>query len=186
MAKGKKAKKAKRERSTRKTPIRVPKQPRKPEPKQPEGKPPTLREMQQPVRELLDNPRFRAELEESRKVSEIARKLMEPKWSEPVVGHAEHTQPPQRKPAQPERKRAKGGGAKRSLSPDEINQGKSYCHRMLDEDPTWVDRVGLEAAALSVIAKVLTRLDPKSWQTVKRHIVVPVLKERGLSDPRSE
>jgi hypothetical protein len=87
-----KAKKAKR--STRKAPIRVLKQPRKPEPKPAERKPPTLQEMQQPVRELLDNPGFRAELEKARKVSEAVDKLTTPEQREAVSRKREEAMSP--------------------------------------------------------------------------------------------
>jgi hypothetical protein len=93
-------------------------------------------------------------------------------------------------PAQPERSepeqlpqriiKPRRGGQRLSLTPDEIEQGKAYCRRMLDENPAWIDQVGIEGAALAVITEVLKRLEVKNWQTVKRNIIWPVMEERGL------
>lgn len=86
-----------------------------------------------------------------------------------------------------ERKRKKGAGAKPSLSQDQIDQGKAYCRRMLDKHPTWLERLGWKGAAMDCMVEVavLKKLDPRSWQTVKRCILMPVAKERGLL-PQSE
>jgi hypothetical protein len=83
----------------------------------------------------------------------------------------------------PYRKRAKGGGAKPSLSDDQIEEGQKYCKDRLDNDPAWFKRLGWQGTALDCIAnvKVLKHLDTKSWQTVKRHIVAPVIEKRPRS-----
>jgi hypothetical protein len=122
--------------------------------------------------------------EAARRDIERARRQQQPEQPRPASPPMPSSPPtlsPEPSPPSPAPtpKRNRGGGAKRSLSSDEINQGRLYCHSKLDADPTWADRLGLEGAALDVITEVLTRLDQKSWQTVKRHIVVPVLKERG-------
>jgi hypothetical protein len=85
----------------------------------------------------------------------------------------------------PTPKRKPGGGSKQLLSDEQIERSKAYCNRKLDEDPAWYDRLGAQGSALDVIAVELKELRRESWQTVKKRIVDPVLKERrerGLID----
>ena len=99
-----------------------------------------------------------------------------------AAGAAQPAQPERSEPEQlPQRIiKPRRGGSRLSLTPDEIEQGKAHCRSMLDENPAWIDQVGIEGAALAVITEVLKRLEVKNWQTVKRNIIWPVMEERGL------
>jgi hypothetical protein len=95
--------------------------------------------------------------------SEIAGKLTA------LQGPQEPTQ--QRKP----RKRAAGGGAKRQLSDDMVERGKSLMRRELDLHPGWASNI--QACCVHVEKRLKLNCH---WQTVLTWIVRPVLIERGL------
>jgi hypothetical protein len=98
--------------------------------------------------------------------SEIAEKL---KVQTALPRPQEPTQ--QRKP----RKRAAGGGAKRRLSGDTIEHGKSIMRAELGLDPGWA----ANRQACCVMVKDELKLTCH-WQTVAKWVVDPVLAERGL------
>jgi hypothetical protein len=174
---------AKRKRSTRKAAS-----------KQPVPLRDTLHEAQRTVRELLDNPRFRTDLEEARKVSERLRKLTTPEQREAArLKHEEARFPGSERAreqcsmtgaatengdtaaasgsAKP--KRAKGGGMKRKLRDDQIEKGKALFRTLLADDPTWAEQ--REASAVHVKKELNLGVH---WRTVQRHIIYPVLNEQ--------
>jgi hypothetical protein len=65
------------------------------------------------------------------------------------------------------------------LSPDTIKRGKIIYKRMLRDDVSCADR--LEKSARLVAHKL--KIDERSWQVVKVHIILPVLVDRGLREP---
>jgi hypothetical protein len=82
---------------------------------------------------------------------------------------------PQEPTQQPKpRKRAAGGGAKRKLSDDMVERGKSIVRRELDLDPGWASHF---RACCELVKHRLTLTC--HWQTVDTWIVRPVLIERG-------
>jgi hypothetical protein len=86
---------------------------------------------------------------------------------------------PQEPTQQPKaRKRAAGGGAKRKLSDDMVEQGRSFLRGVLDLDPGWA----INFAACCVMVKHPLKLTCHR-QTVGTWIVKPVLIERGLWKP---
>lgn len=83
---------------------------------------------------------------------------------------------PQEPQAQTPRKSCRpGGGNKPKLTKDEVEHGKQTFRDLLDEDPTWANN---QEAAAKHLLKTLKLGGRVSWHTVKRRIVVPVLKAR--------
>ncbi|MET4198755.1 hypothetical protein [Bradyrhizobium sp. LA6.12] len=93
------------------------------------------------------------------------------------------TEPPAPEPQAPmPRKTRKPGGGNKPKLTEEVERGKQTYRRMLDENPKkWRNQ---EAAANELIKK-LKLGDRVSWQTVKRVIVAPVLKERAAQNKQS-